>query len=281
MPNSSPLRFLRKTLLDVSDPKFLLEREKAAEEGAIDFASSINHEAGVNALYPPFDPLSIKQKALSILSHGSSAQLGPRNLLFTRGSSEGIDLCLRACLSEGSGSAVYAYPTFPMYEYWARISGIRTQRFALEGNYCQVLPVEKMRDCGAILAFICNPNSPTGIPFSVSEVVSFVSQFPGIVVVDEAYVDFCSSYSLLSKLHELPNALVLRSFSKSWGLAGARLGCILGDERLIAALRVLQGPFGLSTPSEDTLFGCLSAPEDQQRYIALMATERARISTAL
>jgi histidinol-phosphate aminotransferase len=282
MHKCSPLQYVRADLVAVSDPRFLIEREAAAEAGALDFASSINHAAGPMALYPPFYPEKIcGEVALSLNAQMGTTALRAENILITRGSSEGIDLSLRACLTPGVDAIVYPSPTFPMYEYWAKISGVRATKVALTGPNLDILPTEALVASGAKVAFICNPNSPTGIPFTKASLKEFISTFAGLVVVDEAYVDFCPAFSLADQIQEFPNLVVLRSFSKSWGLAGARLGCVIGAPELIGALRVLQGPFGIPGPAEDVLAKSLRETAPRTAYLNLIESERGRMISAL
>ncbi len=275
MPKTVAQKFLRAELVSTPEPAFLIARERAVEEGCVDFASNIDQSAGPMANYPSCELLNLRTKLADRLVPESG--IGPDNLLVIRGSSEGIDLSLRACLRPGLEKAVIAGPTFPMYKYWSRISGIEMVELTLGGLELDQLPVDALVSSGAKLAFVCQPNSPTGIPFPIGVLREFLPRFSGLVVVDEAYADFCPQFSVAREIKNFPNLVVLKSFSKSWGLAGARVGCMIAETSLIRAFRTLQGPFGTSSMAEQVLLERIANPAHSTQYIREIGSERSRV----
>lgn len=278
MPNPRPLDLIRPELRAMGEPGFLRDREVAVEKGCTDFASSIDHRSP-QTLYPPYDLTELREHVASVYS--PSATLPVDSVLITRGASEGIDLALRAALRPGVDKVAFPTPTFAMYRYWAQVSGIESVGVPLLGADKSELDSDALCATGAKLLFICQPNSPTGIPFAVDEIWGLLKSFAGMVVVDEAYADFCPEFSVVPLLSEFPNLVVLKSFSKSWGLAGARLGCVLAHPALIQAFRTLQGPFGTPTPSEQLLIKTIQEPDSRTAYLEYISDERPRVLARL
>ncbi len=178
---------------------------------------------------------------------------GEEELLVTRGSSEAIDLLVRAFCRPGLDNIVTTKPTFSMYRHYARVQGAEIRE----------VPTERERDftvdAGAVLSacnadtrlvFLCSPNNPTGTSVPSSEIVRVLEdrKDKSAVVVDEAYVEFSSAESVVSLIPEYDNLIVLRTLSKALAFAGARCGSVIGPPEVIAILNAIQAPYALATP---------------------------------
>jgi len=179
----------------------------------------------------------------------------PGRVLVTRGSDEGIDLLLRAFCAAGRDAILVTPPTYGMYAVSAGIQGARVVAVPLD------LARDFALDAAAVLAaatatpgvklvFLCSPNNPTGQLLDREDVLRVTQALAGraVVVVDEAYAEFALFPSLAAELAAHPNLVVLRTLSKAYGLAGARVGVTLGDPALLAVLRKLLAPYPIPTP---------------------------------
>jgi histidinol-phosphate aminotransferase len=196
--------------------------------------------------------------------------VAPAQVLVTRGSDEGIDLLLRTFCRAGQDAILITPPTYGMYVVAAGIQGARTvtvplireKNFALDAD-----AVLKAVTPGVKLVFLCSPNNPTGSLLERNAVMSLVKSLAGraVIVVDEAYVDFSGQPSLAAEIPANPNLVVLRTLSKAYGLAGARVGTTIADPAVIAVLQKVT-PAGLAAAKHS---------------VTTLVAERARLAAAL
>lgn len=181
--------------------------------------------------------------------------VAPIQLLVGRGSDEGIDLLLRAFCLPGQGAIVTAPPVFGMYAVCARLHGAKTIEVPLreaENGLCADLPAlgTAALEGNASLLFLCSPGNPSGELLELDAIAQLAQRLRGrcLVIVDEAYLEYADAPSAISLLADHDNIAVLRTLSKAHALAGARVGCVLGNPLLIAALRRVQAPYPLPQP---------------------------------
>jgi len=210
----------------------------------------------------------------------------PERLLVTRGSDEGIDLLVRTFCAPGDAVLIVP-PCFGMYALSARVQGARVveaplvergNRFDAPGDL-----VERARECK--LAFLCSPNNPTGNVLTPEVITSVCSALSGrgLVVVDEAYVEFQSGASATTLQHGHPNLVVLRTLSKAHALAGCRLGAVIADPAVIGLVKRIIAPYPLPTPTVEAALTALTpdALATQAERVALLNAEKARLVEAL
>lgn len=222
------------------------------------------------ALYPA--PMADPLREAAALRYG----VRPEQVLVGNGSDELLAICLRACACDG-GRVTYPVPTYSLYATLAAIEGAQTLEFPMEPG--AALPGE-MLSCGAEVLFLCSPNSPYGTPIPPHEIALAARTMKGLVVADEAYVDF-GAESALPLLDDHPNLLVMRTFSKSFSLAGMRLGLAFGDAGLISDLAKVKDSYNVSRLA---IAGGVAALEDyecMQRSVAKVAATRDRVIAAL
>jgi histidinol-phosphate aminotransferase len=208
--------------------------------------------------------------------------------LVTRGSDEGIDLLLRTFCRAGQDAILITPPTYGMYVVAAGIQGakvvtvplIRERDFALDTDalLAAVTPAVK-------LVFLCSPNNPTGGLLERGAVLKVIRALAGraVVVVDEAYVDFADQPSLAAEIPATPNLVILRTLSKAFGLAGARVGTTIADPAVIAVLQKVIAPYPIPVP---VLLAARVALSDEglvaaRESVATLLAERARLAAAL
>jgi histidinol-phosphate aminotransferase len=190
--------------------------------------------AGPLQLYPA--PMADDLRTKAAERYGLRAE----QVLVGNGSDEILAICLRACVGEGD-SIAFTVPTYSLYRTLAAIAGARIRTHVWRGG---PLPVE-LAARGPRVVFVCTPNSPTGLSVPVDEVARLATASDALVVADEAYVDFADA-SALAILDAHPNLLVVRTLSKSFSLAGVRLGLAFGDASLIAELAKVKDSYNVS-----------------------------------
>lgn len=163
---------------------------------------------------------------------------------------EGLDLLLRTFAEPNTDVICIGHPTFPAYEHWALIHTLKVKKIPLLGEDLNTLSVEDILKINPKMVFLCNPNNPTGTKLDSKVIETLCESLEGFVVVDEAYIEFSDISSSVFHLNKYSNLIVLRTFSKAWGLAGVRCGVIISDKSVIHALRHVQLPFGFSSFSQ-------------------------------
>lgn len=216
--------------------------------------------------------------------------VSPAQLLVGRGSDEGIDLLLRAFCMPGRGRIVIAPPVFGMYAVCARLHGAGILEVPLvdgEAGLCADLDAmgAAALDSGASLLFLCSPGNPSGEPLALSAIAQLAQRLRGrcLLVVDEAYQEYAGAASAATLLERCDNLAVLRTLSKAHALAGARVGCVLGNPALIAALRRVQAPYPLPQPVVEAALTALAPPNLAltRSRMAAVAEARARLADGL
>jgi len=220
--------------------------------------------------YP--DPLqkAVKEKLSEIKN------IPAQNVFLGNGSDEIIDLCFRVFCEPGKDKALTFVPTYGMYEVSAAINNVELVKVPLDENF-QIdieAAIPLLADTSIKMIFICSPNNPTG---NVIKDVEFIIQnFKGIVVVDEAYIDFSESESVAAKLAQYPNLIVLQTLSKAWGLAAARVGIAFASTDVIKYLNKVKPPYNISTPNQSAALYTLQdvAKYELQKNIILQEKEK-------
>lgn len=198
------------------------------------------------------------------------------------GSDEIIDLCFRIFCEPGQDRAVGMLPSFSMYKVSAQVNDVEYEGVPLDGDFG--LSVEAMLKAasagrGAKLMFVCSPNNPTGNSVPEEQLKMLAEGFRGILVIDEAYIDFSSRKSFLQYLDMYPNVIVLQTLSKAWGMAGLRLGVAFASEEIISLFNKVKHPYNVSSASVEEALRLIGRDVDKE--IGLMVSERERMASAL
>jgi len=199
----------------------------------------------------------------------------PERIFLGNGSDEAIDLIIRAFCEPGKDSILITEPTYGMYGVCAGINGVSIKRTTLDTNFDLDLPaVNRLIDGSVKIIFLCSPNNPTGNLISKERIIQLMTTFNGIVVVDEAYIDFANDEGLLPSLALFPNLIILQTFSKAWGLAGLRLGMAFADMEIILVLSKIKYPYNISTLTQEVALKKLSEVEERDKQVAIILQER-------
>ena len=203
-----------------------------------------------------------------------------KNMFIGNGSDEAIDLCFRVFCEPGKDDAVSIAPTYGMYQVAADINDVEVRQVPLGPDFS--LPFEGLLsacDDNTKLMFVCSPNNPTGNAFPVAQILSLADRFDGILVVDEAYIDFSSQPSLAGFIKDFPNLIVLQTLSKAYGLAALRLGLAFADERTMSMFANVKYPYNISLAGMEKAMGLLR--RDVAAEVEVIKAERARMAEAL
>ncbi|RZK08266.1 MAG: histidinol-phosphate transaminase, partial [Flavobacterium sp.] len=184
------------------------------------------------------------------------------SLFLGNGSDEIIDLCFRLFCEPGRDKALTFIPTYGMYEVSASINNIELIQKPLNEDFQidieNVIPI--LKDPNLKLIFICSPNNPTGN--SIDGIEFIMENFKGIVVVDEAYIDFSKTDSLSKKTEKYPNLIVIQTLSKAWGLASLRIGLAITNPEIIGYLNKIKPPYNISQANQEMALSVLNQPRN-------------------
>jgi histidinol-phosphate aminotransferase len=210
----------------------------------------------------------------------------PERLFVGRGSDEAIDCLLRCFCEAGASSVVTPSPSYGVYETAAAIQGARVLKAPLaesDGFEVRAEAVIAAAEADTRLVFLCSPNNPTGRSVAADAVREICRAFEGraLVVLDEAYVEFSRGPSLAPEAGKIQNLVVLRTLSKSWGLAGLRVGAALGDPEVVELLDRVRAPYPLARPVIDAALAALGDGEAAAERSRRLIAERTRLAAGL
>jgi histidinol-phosphate aminotransferase len=226
--------------------------------------------------YP--DPLQRELKAKIALLK----DVVPEQIFLGNGSDEPIDLLIRAFCEPGEDNVVSINPTYGMYQVAAGINHVEvkkvslTESFELDAQELLNSTNEKTK-----LVFLCSPNNPTGNSLKEKAVLDIVKNFNGIVVLDEAYIDFAPGKSLLPQLNDFPNLVILQTFSKAWGMAGIRLGMAFAASEIIAVLNKIKYPYNLNILTQQKALELIENHDKVKKWVKLLIAEREKMKTLI
>ena len=247
---------------------------KGAAEVYLD-ANENPYDTGYNR-YP--DPLQLAVKQ----ALGRLKGVAPANIFLGNGSDEAIDLLLRIFCEPGRDAILTLPPTYGMYRVSADINNVEVREVPLTADFQpDVAAVQAATDERTKLLFLCSPNNPSGNSLDPAAMRVLCAGFPGIVVVDEAYIDFAEQESAVRWLEEFPNLVVLQTFSKAWGLAGARLGIALASPEIIALFNKVKPPYNVNQLSQQVALDALQDRSRKEDWVTELLRERARLRQEL
>lgn len=216
-------------------------------------------------------------------SIGRIKDIAEENIFLGNGSDEIIDLCFRIFCNPGVDKALTFTPTYGMYEVSAAINDVELIKVPLSEDF-QIKPESLfpfLKDPGLKLIFICSPNNPTGNLMKESAVKTILSSFRGIVVIDEAYIDFTEKPSLINLLSRHRNLIVMQTFSKAMGLAAARVGMAFMDPSAVGYFNKMKPPYNISTINQKAALKSLANIDLLKKRVRRIITERERLVKSL
>lgn len=206
----------------------------------------------------------------------SSPPIAASQVVFTPGSTVSIDLLVRAFCEPGLDRICTVTPAFPVYAHYASAYGVGIR--AVPAPSFDDVDAEALTAKSAKLTFLCRPTWPLGTLFDLDRIDEIAARAGGLVVVDEAYIDFADGESAVTLLDRRPNVVVMRTLSKSWGLAGLRVGVVIGAPAALHPVRVLLDPFSFHVAAQQAVESRLDHPEWIRLAVSLIAKERDRMA---
>lgn len=249
-------------------------------------SASVFLDANENAFGSPFDenynrypdPLQWQLKFQLAKIKGVPAE----NIAIGNGSDELIDLLFRICCNPSIDNVIICPPTYGMYSVNAAINDVAVQQVPLTDTFqLNIEGIIKAINENTKLIFICSPNNPTGNSINKSDVKILLQQFNGLVVVDEAYINYSKQTSFIQLLTEYPNLVVLQTLSKAWGLAALRLGLCYASMQIIDIINKVKPPYNINAASQKIALTALNQLDLVNEWIRITIQEREQLIKSL
>jgi histidinol-phosphate aminotransferase len=226
--------------------------------------------------YPDPHQLKLKEKISAIKG------IAPEHIFLGNGSDEAIDILFRAFCEPGQDEVIICPPTYGMYEVSANINNVNIQRVPLTTGYQLNLPaLEEAVSSRTKIIWLCSPNNPTGNSLDRADVEMLLNNFPGLVVIDEAYINFSRQKSFIQELPDYPNLVVMQTLSKAWGLAALRLGMAFASQAIIQIMDKVKPPYNINEPAQELALNALEEVGQVNDMIRIIVHERDRLAEAL
>ena len=238
--------------------------------------ASVYLDANENPINGPYnrypDPLQTKLKE----------KVGHLKIFFGNGSDEPIDLVIRIFCEPRVDNIVATDPTYGMYQVCADVNDVEYRKVLLNKDYS--LDADKLLekvDEHTKLIFLCSPNNPTGNLLNKKEVKKILDSFKGLVIVDEAYIDFAANDTWLSNLDEYPNLIILQTFSKAWGIAAVRFGMAFASKEIIALFNKVKYPYNINQLTQEFVLRELEKEQLKNEWVSTLLVQRITLYRAL
>ena len=226
--------------------------------------------------YP--DPLQRQVKARLSQLKG----VEPRSIFLGNGSDEAIDLVIRAFCEPKADNIVTITPSYGMYEVAAETNDVECRKVALDEHFdLDVAALWAAVDAHTKVIYLCSPNNPSGNSLNREAIYQLLRGFEGLVVVDEAYIDFSSQPSFLAELSQYPNLIVLQTFSKAWGAAAIRLGMAFAAPAIIEVLNKIKYPYNINLLVQNKALELMENEAEMRQEVKAILAERMRMAKLL
>ncbi len=223
--------------------------------------------------YPDPHQHLIKQKLSAIKGIASE------HIFLGNGSDECIDLLFRCFCEPGKDNVIICPPTYGMYEVSANINDVEVRKATLLGDFqLDLIHLENLVDERTKLIWLCSPNNPTGNSLNRADIETVLNNFNGIVVVDEAYINFAKQKSLVQELEEYPNLVVMQTLSKAWGLAGLRLGMAFASTAIIELMNKVKPPYNIGQATQELVLQALEEVGQVNDMIKILVDMRSALA---
>ncbi len=226
--------------------------------------------------YPDPYQLKVKEKMAFV------KQIAANQIFLGNGSDECIDILFRTFCEPGKDNIIICPPTYPMYEVGANINDIAIQKAPLLPDYqLNVAHIEQLVNERTKIIWICSPNNPTGNSLDRIDIETILNHFDGIVVVDEAYINFSKQKSFVQSLIDYSNLVVLQTLSKAWGLAGLRLGMCFASPEIIGYMNKVKAPYNINIVSQELALQALAEVGQVNEMIQLLVDMRIALAEVI
>jgi len=213
---------------------------------------------------------------------GTIKDIHAENIFVGNGSDEAIDLLIRAFCNPGIDNILMFPPSYGMYEVAAEINDVAINKVLLTDDYqLDVDAIKDGIDKNTKIIFVCSPNNPTGNLLDTKSIEWLLKHFNGIIVVDEAYIDFAGTESWIKKLDQYPNIVVLQTLSKAWGLAGLRIGFAFASKEIIQVLNKIKPPYNISEATQQMALQALQYEKEAKEKTCVLIRQKERLMEEL
>ncbi|MET7000776.1 histidinol-phosphate transaminase [Chitinophaga defluvii] len=203
----------------------------------------------------------------------------PQNIFLGNGSDEAIDVLYRAFCNPGVDNVILCPPTYGMYEVSANINDVVIRKVSLTPDFqLDFPPLQQAIDEHTKMIFICSPNNPTGNSIHREDIEMLLNNFDGIVVIDEAYINFARQKTFIQELTEYPNLVVLQTLSKAWGLAALRVGMAFASEEIINVINKVKPPYNINQAAQELALQALDNISSVNEWIREIVIERDKLA---
>ena len=204
------------------------------------------------------------------------------NIFLGNGSDEAIDIAIRAFCEPGIDNIVSISPTYGMYQVAADINNIEVRKVLLTADFqLDTRAIFDAADENTKIIFLCSPNNPTGNCFRKEDIGEIINTFQGIVIIDEAYIDFAPEKSWLPELKNNPNLIIFQTFSKAWGMAGIRLGMAFAEKSIINAFSKIKYPYNVNNLTQKKALELLNKSQNMQKWVEELLSEKQNLIAQL
>jgi histidinol-phosphate aminotransferase len=226
--------------------------------------------------YPDPHQLKVKEKLSEI------KRVPVSTIFLGNGSDECIDILQRAFCEPGIDNLIICPPTYGMYEVSANINSVQVKKVKLTREFQLDIPaIEQSIDEHTKMIFLCSPNNPTGNSLHHEDIEAILNNYFGLLVIDEAYINFSRQKSFSTQLNEYPNLVVMQTLSKAWGLAALRVGITLASKEIIAVMNKIKPPYNINQASQELALQALDEVEQVNEMIVEIVKERENLAEAL
>ena len=209
-------------------------------------------------------------------------KIAVNQIFIGNGSDECIDILFRTFCEPGKDNIIICPPTYPMYEVSANINDIAIQKAPLLSDYqLNLAHIEQLVNPNTKIIWICSPNNPTGNSLDRIDIETILNHFEGIVVVDEAYINFSKQKSFVQSLIDYPNLVVLQTLSKAWGLAGLRLGMCFASPQVIGFMNKVKAPYNINIVTQELALQALDEVGQVNDMIKLLVDMRIALAEVI
>lgn len=222
--------------------------------------------------YP--DPLQTRLKRKISAVKGVKEE----SIFLGNGSDEAIDILFRIFCEPGKDSVISIEPSYGMYRVAADINNVKIKNVSLTPDFeLDVDAILAVAEKSDKILWLCSPNNPSGNTLNPQMILELLDKFPGMIVVDEAYIDFSNEVSMKSFVPERQNLIILQTFSKAWGLAGLRIGMAFAQQWIIEIMNAVKPPYNINSYSQDFVLNQLRKIDDVRKEISKIKQERGRL----
>ncbi len=226
--------------------------------------------------YPDPYQLEVKEKLAFV------KQIAANQIFLGNGSDECIDILFRTFCEPGKDNIIICPPTYPMYEVGANINDIEIRKAPLLEDYqLNVAHIEQLVNERTKIIWICSPNNPTGNSLDRIDIETILNHFDGLVVVDEAYINFSKQKSFVQSLIDYPNLVVLQTLSKAWGLAGLRLGMCFASPEIVGYMNKVKAPYNINIVTQELALQALEEVGQVNDMIKLLVDMRIALAEVI